>query len=29
MIPVYSWPTPSGHKVHMMLEDCGFRLGRD
>ena len=26
---VYSWPTPDGHKVHIMLEECGFRLGRD
>ena len=26
---VYSWPTPNGHKVHVMLEDCGLRLGRD
>ena len=29
MIKVYSWPTPNGHKVHIMLEECGFRLGRD
>ena len=29
MIKVYSWPTPNGHKVHVMLEECGFRLGRD
>ena len=29
MITVYSWPTPNGHKVHIMLEECGFRLGRD
>ena len=29
MIDVYSWPTPNGHKVHIMLEECGFRLGRD
>ena len=29
MINVYSWPTPNGHKVHIMLEECGFRLGRD
>lgn len=29
MIDVYSWPTPNGHKVHVMLEECGFRLGRD
>ena len=29
MIDVYSWPTPNGHKVHVMLEECGQRLGRD
>jgi GST-like protein len=29
MIQVHSWPTPNGHKVHVMLEECGFRLGRD
>jgi len=29
MINVHSWPTPNGHKVHVMLEECGFRLGRD
>ena len=29
MIDVYSWPTPNGHKVHIMLEECGYRLGRD
>ena len=29
MIKVYSWPTPNGHKVHIMLEECGYRLGRD
>lgn len=29
MIDVYSWPTPNGHKVHIMLEECGWRLGRD
>jgi GSH-dependent disulfide-bond oxidoreductase len=29
MIDVYSWPTPNGHKVHIMLEECGMRLGRD
>ena len=27
MLTVYSWPTPNGHKVHIMLEECGFRLG--
>jgi GSH-dependent disulfide-bond oxidoreductase len=29
MIKVYSWPTPNGHKIHIMLEECGLRLGRD
>ena len=29
MIDVYSWPTPNGHKVHVMLEECGYRLGQD
>jgi GST-like protein len=29
MIDVYSWPTPNGHKVHIMLEECGLRLGHD
>ena len=29
MIDIYSWPTPNGHKVHIMLEECGQRLGRD
>jgi len=28
MIDVHSWPTPNGHKVHIMLEECGQRLGR-
>ncbi|HSV59817.1 MAG TPA: glutathione binding-like protein [Variovorax sp.] len=23
-IDVYSWPTPNGHKVHIMLEECGL-----
>jgi GSH-dependent disulfide-bond oxidoreductase len=23
-IAVYSWPTPNGHKVHVMLEECGL-----
>jgi GSH-dependent disulfide-bond oxidoreductase len=22
MMEVYSWPTPNGHKVHIMLEEC-------
>jgi GSH-dependent disulfide-bond oxidoreductase len=29
MIDVYSWPTPNGHKVHIMMEECGYKLGRD
>ena len=29
MLKVYSWPTPNGHKVHVMLEECGYKLGRD
>ena len=29
MIDVYSWPTPNGHKVHIMLEECGYQLGKD
>jgi GST-like protein len=29
MIDVYSWPTPNGHKVHIMLEECGLQQGRD
>lgn len=29
MIDIYTWPTPNGHKVHIMLEECGLRLGRD
>lgn len=24
MIQVFSWPTPNGHKVHIMLEECGL-----
>ncbi len=24
MIKVYSWATPNGHKVHVMLEECGL-----
>ena len=23
MIDVYTWPTPNGHKVHIMLEEIG------
>ncbi len=29
MIKVYSWPAPNGHNVHVMLEECCLRLGRD
>jgi GST-like protein len=29
IIDVYSWPTPNGHKVHIMLEECGYNLGID
>lgn len=29
MIDVYSWATPNGHKVHIMMEECGYRLGQD
>ena len=29
MIKIYSWPTPNGVKVHIMLEECNFRVGRD
>ncbi len=25
MIEVYSWATPNGHKVHIMLEECGVK----
>lgn len=28
-IKVYTWPTPNGHKIHIMLEECGLREGRD
>jgi GST-like protein len=24
MIDAFSWPTPNGHKVHIMLEECGL-----
>jgi GSH-dependent disulfide-bond oxidoreductase len=24
MIQLYTWPTPNGHKVHLMLEECGL-----
>jgi GSH-dependent disulfide-bond oxidoreductase len=29
MIDVYSWPTPNGHKIHIMLEECGYKLDKD
>ena len=29
MIDVHSWATPNGHKVHIMLEECGQRLGEE
>lgn len=29
MIDAYSWTTPNGHKIHIMLEECGLQLGRD
>ena len=25
IIQVYSWATPNGHKVHIMLEECGMK----
>ena len=25
MIDLYTWPTPNGHKVHIMLEECGLK----
>ena len=24
MIDLYTWPTPNGHKVHIMLDECGL-----
>ena len=24
MIELYTWPTPNGHKVHIMLEETGL-----
>src|SRR5207249_11305333 len=24
MIDVYTWATPNGHKIHIMLEECGL-----
>ena len=29
LIDVYSWATPNGHKVHIMMEECGYKLSRD
>jgi len=29
VIDVYSWATPNGHKIHIMMEECGYKLGRD
>ena len=29
MIDLYTAATPNGHKVHIMLEECGYQLGRD
>jgi len=23
-IDLYTWPTPNGHKIHIMLEECGL-----
>jgi GST-like protein len=25
MIELYTWPTPNGHKIHIMLEECGLK----
>jgi GSH-dependent disulfide-bond oxidoreductase len=24
MLELFSWPTPNGHKIHIMLEECGL-----
>jgi len=24
MIDLYTWPTPNGHKIHIMVEECGL-----
>ena len=24
MIDLYTWPTPNGHKIHIMLEETGL-----
>ena len=29
MLKVYSWPTSNTHKVHIMLGECSFKLGKD
>jgi len=29
LIEIYSWPTPNGHKIHIMMEECGFKHGID
>jgi GST-like protein len=29
MLKVYTWPTPNGQKIHILLEECGLREGRD
>ena len=28
MIDLYTWPTPNGHKVRIMLEEVGLALQR-
>lgn len=28
-IEIYTWPTPNGHKIHIMMEECGFKHGID
>ena len=25
MLQLYTWPTPNGHKIHIMLEECGLK----
>jgi len=25
MIDLYNWPTPNGHKIHIMLEETGLK----
>jgi GST-like protein len=25
MIDLYTWPTPNGHKIHIMLEETGLK----